>query len=178
MPQFDSFASDLSSLPLEIVASIVSAELPSLLTGPQNAGLAERLLVGTDLDWASLNSMQQRLCTSGLWLLAGNLDQSHVISQDLESAEGSFWHGIMHRREGDFGNAKYWFGRVGEQPVFDQIQQCCGDSYVDPIEFVDTCRLALHADETTEAHPLVSTCKQVQWIEWQLLMVRCMRIVS
>src|SRR5215207_7144377 len=47
-------------------------------------------------------------CISGLWLLHDFLDESHTISQDLPGWIGSYWHGIMHRREPDAGNAKYW----------------------------------------------------------------------
>ena len=44
---------------------------------------------------------------SGLWLYVDELDRSHRISQQIPDATGSFWHGIMHRREGDFGNSHY-----------------------------------------------------------------------
>src|SRR4051794_12932746 len=37
---------------------------------------------------------------AGLWLYHDWLDSSHTISQALPSATGSFWHAIMHRREG------------------------------------------------------------------------------
>ena len=50
---------------------------------------------------------------SGLYLYFCAYDQSHSISQDISSVEGSFWHGIMHRQEPDPGNAGYWFRRVG-----------------------------------------------------------------
>src|SRR5439155_27265178 len=41
-------------------------------------------------------------CLAGLWLWFDYLDESHSLSQDIHTPEGSFWHGIMHRREGDF----------------------------------------------------------------------------
>src|SRR5262245_27937857 len=58
-------------------------------------------------------------CRAGLWLAFGFLDESHTISQDLHTAEGSYWHALMHRREPDAGNAMYWFRRVGHHPVLD-----------------------------------------------------------
>jgi hypothetical protein len=53
--------------------------------------------------------------------LAGDIERSHSISQNIENLEGSFLHGMMHRREGDFSNAKYWFRRVGNHPVIEQL---------------------------------------------------------
>jgi hypothetical protein len=48
---------------------------------------------------------------SGLWLWHDWLDESHRLSQEIHSSTGSFLHAIMHRREGDFGNSKYWYAR-------------------------------------------------------------------
>ena len=48
-------------------------------------------------------------CLAGLWLYHDFLDESHSISQEIATSTGSFWHGIMHRREPDPSNAKYWF---------------------------------------------------------------------
>ena len=45
---------------------------------------------------------------TGLWLYHDGLDESHAISQELDTAEGSFWHAIMHRREPDASSWKYW----------------------------------------------------------------------
>ena len=59
-----------------------------------------------------------RACLAGLWLHHNFLDESHTISQDLATASGSYWHALMHRREADFWNSKYWFRRVGTHPIF------------------------------------------------------------
>ena len=58
---------------------------------------------------------------AALWLHHNELDASHHISQELETPTGSLLHGIMHRREGDFGNAKYWFSRVGDHPIHPRL---------------------------------------------------------
>jgi len=54
---------------------------------------------------------------AGLWLLFDFMKESHDISQSLATPSGSFWHAILHRREPDPENAKYWFNRVGEHPI-------------------------------------------------------------
>ena len=59
------------------------------------------------------------LCLSAVWLLDDHLDESHRISQSVSTSSGSYWHGIMHRREPDYGNSGYWFRRVGDHPIFE-----------------------------------------------------------
>ena len=55
---------------------------------------------------------------AGLWLWHDGLDECHRIVQDIASPTGSFWHAVMHRREGDFSNSKYWYRRcAGHQVV-------------------------------------------------------------
>lgn len=62
---------------------------------------------------------------AGLLLIHDYLEPSHQISQSIEGAgpdaNGDYWHAIMHRREPDFGNSKYWFRRVGEHPCFERL---------------------------------------------------------
>jgi hypothetical protein len=54
---------------------------------------------------------------AGLWLWHGYLDESHRVSQKIETPSGSFWHAIMHRQEGDFANSKYWYARCRNHPI-------------------------------------------------------------
>lgn len=60
---------------------------------------------------------QELVFKAGLHLLNDSLDASHTCSQQVENATGSYWHGIMHRMEGDYWNAKYWFRMAGVHPV-------------------------------------------------------------
>jgi hypothetical protein len=49
---------------------------------------------------------------AGLWMWHDQLDPAHRIVQDIHTPTGSLWHAIIHRREGDFWNSKYWYNRA------------------------------------------------------------------
>lgn len=49
------------------------------------------------------------------WEGKGHWDRSHDVAQDLNSAEGSWIHAYLHRKEGDTGNAGYWYARAGKK---------------------------------------------------------------
>ncbi len=46
----------------------------------------------------------------------GDWEKAHIIAQDLHNIEGSWVHAYLHRKEGDQGNAAYWYHRAN-QPV-------------------------------------------------------------
>ncbi|MEI6232198.1 MAG: hypothetical protein WCT04_04055 [Planctomycetota bacterium] len=58
---------------------------------------------------------------AAMWLLFDFMTESHEISQALATPSGSYWHGILHRREPDAFNSKYWMARVGEHPIFPEL---------------------------------------------------------
>ena len=44
----------------------------------------------------------------------GNWDAAHTIAQSIEDKTGSWIHAYLHRKEGDLGNAGYWYRRAGQ----------------------------------------------------------------
>ena len=43
-----------------------------------------------------------------------NWDKAHEVAQDINDSKGSWIHAYLHRREGDHGNARYWYERAGK----------------------------------------------------------------
>ncbi len=128
-----------------------------------------------------------RCCISGLWLFQDFLDESHVLSQQVHTTTGSYWHAIMHRREPDYSNSKYWYRKVPKHEIFVQLcesarqlaQQNPSDSHSqflaaqtvwDPFAFVDLCQAV--ASGQSDSGNLACG---VATLEWQLLFDFCYR---
>ena len=51
-----------------------------------------------------------------LWREArGDWDAAHELAQQAGSREGDWVHAYLHRKEGDIGNADYWYARAGRR---------------------------------------------------------------
>jgi hypothetical protein len=114
-----------------------------------------------------------RACLAALWLYFDYLDESHGISQDLNTPEGSCWHAIMHRREPDAWNSRYWWRQVWNHPVITQLiseAPTLGYDYTTPADFVDFCERVRGSGRNDE-----TLAKQVQLLEWQILFDFCAR---
>jgi hypothetical protein len=136
---------------------------------------------------------------AGLYLCNESLDASHTLSQNIETPAGSYWHGIMHRMEGDYWNSKYWMRRAGRHPIYPslheatvrllngpsglaairdgQIKQILADLSAsaewDPSRFIDAVeRIADGQGRDMAAEELL---QQIQWHEMCLLLAYCYR---
>lgn len=96
---------------------------------------------------------------AGLWLYVNDLYRSHTISQGILDRTGSYWHGIMHRREGDFSNSHYWFRRAAGHPLMEQRPDLDPDMFVDQVA----------AARGVNAPELVAKQRE----EWQALFEYC-----
>jgi hypothetical protein len=116
------------------------------------------------------------LLMAGLWLYFDFLDESHRLSQEIETPEGSFWHAIMHRREPDAANSQYWWRRVGKHPVLDSLREhvpAVGYDFTTPAAFVDLCERVRDTGSPDE-----EMARRIQLLEWQLLFDWCSRIAA
>ena len=51
-----------------------------------------------------------------LWYDAkGEWDKAHTLIQDVDNRNASWIHAYLHRKEGDTGNADYWYRRAGKK---------------------------------------------------------------
>jgi hypothetical protein len=44
----------------------------------------------------------------------GNWSEAHEVAQEIDDATGAWVHAYLHRKEGDLGNAAYWYRRAGK----------------------------------------------------------------
>jgi hypothetical protein len=91
-----------------------------------------------------------RLIRAGLLYAYDGIDESHRIVQEIATEYASYWHGMLHRREGDFENSRYWFRRTGRLGVFGEMHARVAEvsplmgrqSDWDPYVFVGQCEQA------------------------------------
>src|SRR4051812_1637732 len=83
--------------------------LMPLASGTCSSPEAYKLLQATSARELFPGSRVPEAAMAGLYLYFSCLDEAHTIAQSIETPDGSFWHGIMHRQEPDAGNAGYWF---------------------------------------------------------------------
>jgi hypothetical protein len=70
---------------------------------------------------SEMDRLERELARAAVLLWHDHFDAAHTIVQDIENADASLLHGILHRREPDYMNARYWFRRVGPHRSFECV---------------------------------------------------------
>jgi hypothetical protein len=162
----------------EKVSEILSLDgggqrLMPLAEGTRSSAEAYRLLQATNARDLFPNARAPEAALAGLYLYFSCLDEAHNISQEIETPDGSFWHGIIHRQEPDAGNSGYWFRQVGKHPIFPELKDAAAELGYDwePFRFIEDCDEERRRPGTGRELLL----KKVQRAEWQLLFDHCAR---
>ena len=166
---------------------LTTPEPPQLGPGPR-AGVQplEALQGAIDAAFAKQPTPElQRQAARGLVLLwHDHFDAAHEIVQPVETAEASYVHAVLHRREPDYSNAKYWFRRVRQHPCYEplgkaveKILQSSGADALasmllpegkwDAFAFVDACEEAEGGRSNAKT---AGALRQVQATEFALLL--------
>lgn len=175
---------DTSGMDSHLLDVIRSAPLPGLKDSPHCSRTSRAIQ-----EFIQEMSELQPGLVAGLWLLAGDLERSHAISQSMPSAEGSLWHAIMHRSEGDYWNSKYWYRKAKGHPVLTCLADRMGQQIRQTTEFqfvssqLEKWTMPSQVAETLVDHVELSVRKhqdwqpslqRVCWWEWQLLFQHCL----
>lgn len=171
---------------------LATPEPPELGPGPR-PGVRPQPELDTELNailrGTRLTGNSRELVRSLVLLWHDQLDASHTISQGIENPDGSLVHAIMHRREPDFGNSKYWWRRVGQHPCFAQLgervaaglesrdqPELCAKLVPrgawDAFAFVDACEAATRQAATSEP---VELLREVQRLETEVALAHFLR---
>ena len=174
-----------SPIPAKVTELYRAYGLPGL--GPESrAGVLSESEISSQLN-AALSEVDATavelisILKSALLFWHDYLDPSHDISQNLHGADGSYLHGMMHRREPDYWNSKYWFRQSGNHPnlealtervavVLDEIPwtpaNAMGQRW-DSSKFVDLVDHGLNRDKSEEA---IDCLKLLQALEFETLL--------
>lgn len=60
---------------------------------------------------------------AGLFLMNGDWQRAHEVTQSLTSPTGNHWHALVHRHEPDYDNSKYWLRRAGDSPIYSRLAE-------------------------------------------------------
>jgi hypothetical protein len=163
-----------------ILAKYVGHGLPLTREGEGDREL-EAKLAGSNPAELFPRARAAEAAVAGLLLLGGCWEESHKVSQDIASQEGSYWHALAHRIEPDSANAGWWFGQVGEHPIYAELHRRASEileqrrtpwrlgSRWEPRRFIDWCEEARRAPGSE----VEQAALEIQRVEWKLLFEWC-----
>jgi hypothetical protein len=164
--------------------ALLSGSAPELGPGPRS-GVEPLATVNQQVDKATrdlgLAAQRAELVRALVLLWHDHLDAAHAIVQDVENRDGSYLHAILHRREPDASNAKYWFRRVGTHPCYEALAAQAGPPLrqareqhltriVGPQGQWDACAFVDACVASSQAQQLTPILREIQATEFSLLL--------
>jgi hypothetical protein len=186
----------VNTWPVDVSSIPCSSRLPLLVPparGPEadwlREHLTERAIDELTSGHSRCSAVDDTAFRAGLYQWHDFMNESHELCQSIEGKGdnrlGDYWHAILHRREPDYSNAKYWFRQIGNQPTYRELRHMADSilagsnapeasrwrdrlhtlSKWDPFAFVDLCEECA-ADETSE---LALAARRIQYAEMSML---------
>ena len=126
------------------------------------------------------------LVAAMLWLRVGIIEPAHEIVQNGSTPIASYLHGVVHRLEADYWNAKYWFRQVNDKRLLQSLSKAVVDKVeqeglsdiavnlkvIDGSTFSPSEFVSAHEHLNQPANELSSNATAIQriaWIEWESL---------
>ena len=149
----------MKGVPSQLAPLLATTELPDLGPGPRKGVRPiSEIERGMEAVSAGISECNRELVLGTILLWHDHLDAAHEIAQEIETPDGSYLHAIMHRREPDYSNAKYWFRRVGGHSCYPALAKHVAEKVLpvqpelarrlaprgewDAFAFVDACETA------------------------------------
>ena len=172
----------------ELFKLLVTPEPAELGPGPRTGvqpqtALEERVgeLLGATTE---ISDNDRKLVRALILLWHDHLDAAHTLAQSVENPDGAYVHGILHRREPDYGNAEYWFRRVGRHEAFVELTRRAGElpgssekielrkklmpkGEWDPFAFVTACEQAANGAVSKDDQKYL---REIQRVEFEVLL--------
>ena len=127
---------------------------------------------------SQIKGERQELVLGALLLWHDHPDAAHEIAQQIDGPDGGLLHAIVHRREPDYSNAKYWLRNAGRHACYVSlaaavaklspgseaglIAKILPGAKWDPFAFVDACASLAQHPEARDRRKLLQDIQRLE----------------
>ena len=174
-----------NQLPAAINDFLIDAAMP--FKHQNEARLADCMyFYETEVKAHLINEKHAKLCLAGLQIASDCINHAHEIVQNGKSIEACYWHAFIHRQEGDYSNAAYWFRQTDYTALYTQLISKV-QQYLESISPVSELRplqqwtdwdsyalLDIYRKATKDGE-LTIQLRELRRVEWAIIMNSCLK---